>query len=62
MSGGGGAGRRPGPGGEEVEQKNPANASWSPGMYVISSYQIRKQQSDTLLVQLIEISELRSTH
>ena len=29
-SGGGGAGRS-GPGGEEVEQKNPADASWPPG-------------------------------
>lgn len=29
---GGGARRRPGPGGEEVEQKDPTNASWPPGL------------------------------
>lgn len=32
VSGGGGTGRRPGPGGEEVEQKNPTDASWPPGL------------------------------
>lgn len=38
VPGGGGAGRRPGPGGEEVEQKDPTDASWAPGLFFLILY------------------------
>lgn len=50
VSGGGGAGRRPGSGGKKVEQKNPADASWPPGVYMLILDEA-EEQHDILLLQ-----------
>lgn len=48
--GGGGTGRRSGPGGEKVEQKNPADAPWPSGLHMSSQLNLKLQTNPKPLV------------